>query len=1013
MVWAAIARDFKLPLFWVRLTPRHMERGQWVRAEGLNGQRYADQIIRGPLAQAMETFRDREGPYLSLEDNAPAHNAAIANRAREDLGIGRLDHPSSSPDLNPIENIYNKPSKNQRYRSGLSQIQASKHDLQGDQMSRAGDVASMEMPIESLPPSSFSDGVDIISAPDRDHGYSCTSSTEGSVADDTKSDGARNPVENSGSAGKVLIPNPEIDWVSVTSQTLGAANTASSVGFTMASGMAAFGLNLAKRITQGLVSIPAIAIDGALMGTAPGYGGAEPSAAKLANAAVGGFFDAISFIALGSIQLTGAVTGAGLGAAGSGVEALRRALGSEVLRSLSEFTRLVKREWNASDDSLPPGGIPKYSAIAITQALTMWVCIQMVTRVYYEKRMLSELEQIDLKTFTMASPSDRGQQDARAADPIGNQQHPRENPAVGITSEEVLSSHADIIGAKIGSPGQTDSSSGASQGTVSKQERIQSLDGAPVNQTSTREALRGLRRYSKLVLGAYGGFAMSWLGAMPKFGKARNSEARKANANPSDIISSSFEAPGEDELRRKDEDDFIMAAKEMDSPTPLKDEGVARGMPGSFNQLDGTDSFPNAENPCDTASQSPHLGSKKSFSDDSEEHTTYSFLDLFAGRHDEELFHRTASLDPGTAQAGSYDENLTPLAADGAPARPSRPRYYVVTDHVQGKIILVLRGTLSLGDLGADLTCESVVFAHSTIGSEFQPRTQAGLNSSPSLQKGEPDLVHEGMYLTAKEIGDVGRPVHRAVKRALESNAGYGLEITGHSLGAGVAALLALLWASPMTCLTRTSSGFPEGRRVHAFCFAVPCVMSSGLSKSCRELITSYTHSYDLVCRLSLGAVRDLRNAVAWLCYEDSEGAKRVGSSAAQNIKMTKLMKKAFEHQAGRLGEGEGISTEGSEETETKAGVERDFLIIRKTLEANMTSAHLFPPGNIFCSFSPGDLSTESNFEKGENSTIRLFKLKQDANLAHVFGQIIFSKSMLSCHMPNVYDQSLHSLPEI
>ncbi|PWN48678.1 hypothetical protein IE53DRAFT_318930 [Violaceomyces palustris] len=84
-----------------------MERGQWVRAEGLNGQCYADQIIRGPLTQAIQTLQDQRGaPYLSVEDNEPAHTAAVANRTWADVGIERLDHPSSSPDLNPIENMW-------------------------------------------------------------------------------------------------------------------------------------------------------------------------------------------------------------------------------------------------------------------------------------------------------------------------------------------------------------------------------------------------------------------------------------------------------------------------------------------------------------------------------------------------------------------------------------------------------------------------------------------------------------------------------------------------------------------------------------------------------------------------------------------------------------------------------------------------------------------------------------------------------------------------------------------
>ncbi|PWN49303.1 hypothetical protein IE53DRAFT_303343, partial [Violaceomyces palustris] len=75
MVWAEIAQDFKTCLFWVRLAPRRMVRGQWIRAEGLNGQRYADQIIRGPLANARRSLAHRHGgeAFLSVEDNAPAH----------------------------------------------------------------------------------------------------------------------------------------------------------------------------------------------------------------------------------------------------------------------------------------------------------------------------------------------------------------------------------------------------------------------------------------------------------------------------------------------------------------------------------------------------------------------------------------------------------------------------------------------------------------------------------------------------------------------------------------------------------------------------------------------------------------------------------------------------------------------------------------------------------------------------------------------------------------------------
>ncbi|EPQ32162.1 uncharacterized protein PFL1_00359 [Pseudozyma flocculosa PF-1] len=828
--------------------------------------------------------------------------------------------------------------------------------------------------------------------------------------------------ETQGHPGSVMLANPgtvvqapasSMDWSTLlgySSQGLGAANSASSTGFAFARGATAFGLNLAKRITQGLVALPAMAVDGALTGTVPGSNDGTPSLAKVAHMTVGGFFDAISMVALGGIDVTSAITGAGLGAAGTGVEGLRRWMGSEVLRSLSEFSKLVKREWNADDDALPPGGIPAYSIIGITQALTAWVCIQLVTRDYQERRMLKSMIEIDLnemevqlkeaqkeelarKEATQPTPSvvgavTDGGADSSNSEPAREPESDRDS--VRITSKEMMSGQeGNIIGAEIGS----------------KQQEGTSTFAVPHSSTArpltNLEALRGLQRYSKLVLGVYGGLALAWLGTLPAEQQAASGavEARNRPDGPTTIFSA------EEEFLSRDQADFLEAAASMDLPEESDAEESACGrMPGAMISPSPTPSIATpASRPAQLeVSPSPASGQSST----RPQGTAYSYLDIISGQHDNDLFHRTANLEKGAAQEGSYDEHV-PRADPGGKARPSKPRFYVVTDHPRKVIILVLRGSLSMGDFAADLTCESVPFTfHPSVGDVAESTNETG---APAGHGHSEDFCHEGMLITAKEIGDVGRPVNRAVASALTRNGGYSLEIAGHSLGAGVASILAMMWGNPTTGLTIAESGLPAGRRIHSYCYAVPCVASESLARKCAALVTSHVYSYDFVTRLSLGAIQDIRNGCAWLCYEDAEASRqqvdRPQGKGAGPKKMSSLMRKAFEHQAGRL---------DSSETGEKAEVEADFLSLRKTLEANMHGTHLFPPGKVLYSLPSSDLNGHDGaaLSPPRIDRDRLFSIDdRPGSLKNVFGQIIFSRTMLSCHMPSKYDQALHRLP--
>lgn len=104
------------------------------------------------------------------------------------------------------------------------------------------------------------------------------------------------------------------------------------------------------------------------------------------------------------------------------------------------------------------------------------------------------------------------------------------------------------------------------------------------------------------------------------------------------------------------------------------------------------------------------------------------------------------------------------------------------------------------------------------------------------------------------------------------------------------------MWADSTTCLTVPSSGLPVDRPVSVYCIAPPyvefisvsqmpsyfrpprCLTDVDLSRLASKLIVSFVYSDDIVSRLSLGSVRDIRNAALWLC-EANDNSGREGYS--------------------------------------------------------------------------------------------------------------------------------------
>ena len=62
-------------------------------------------ILRHQMAPTMTRQGGRKS-YIFMQDNTPVHTAKKIHDFLERNGYDVLDHPTQSPDLNPLENIW-------------------------------------------------------------------------------------------------------------------------------------------------------------------------------------------------------------------------------------------------------------------------------------------------------------------------------------------------------------------------------------------------------------------------------------------------------------------------------------------------------------------------------------------------------------------------------------------------------------------------------------------------------------------------------------------------------------------------------------------------------------------------------------------------------------------------------------------------------------------------------------------------------------------------------------------
>ncbi|KAJ3220088.1 hypothetical protein HDU67_006844 [Dinochytrium kinnereticum] len=312
----------------------------------------------------------------------------------------------------------------------------------------------------------------------------------------------------------------------------------------------------------------------------------------------------------------------------------------------------------------------------------------------------------------------------------------------------------------------------------------------------------------------------------------------------------------------------------------------------------------------------------------------------------------------------SYDTNRDPPPPSSPTMQPLN--HYVVLDRAARVVVVALRGTLGLSDVLTDMRFDYAEFRGG--------RVHAGMGRSAALKFRR------------------GTEVFCAVERALRENPGFGLVLTGHSLGGGVAALMAMEWSCPVDpALARTSrtpfvtslsSGLPPGRPIHCYSYGSPCVASYDLSTSTKGLISTLVNGDDIVPTMSLGLVRDFKIVTMHLLDPTNKGLSERIISKTLGIRGAA---------GGNVGEEE----------------EEFFWTIISRLRVSMKSERLYPSGVVYW-VSAGAVTEV--LESGGRREMRRVMLQRCDDVREMFAEPVFSSRVMSDHTPKAYEDAVEAL---
>jgi hypothetical protein len=166
---------------------------------------------------------------------------------------------------------------------------------------------------------------------------------------------------------------------------------------------------------------------------------------------------------------------------------------------------------------------------------------------------------------------------------------------------------------------------------------------------------------------------------------------------------------------------------------------------------------------------------------------------------------------------------------------PGSVSHYIAMNRETKQILVGVKGTSSAEDMLTDLCGQAVT--HQLTG-PFIPDTD---NSPTEIR------CHEGVILAARRLADDLAPL----VEDLFLPSGYKLLITGHSLGAGVAALCGLLLRSRFP-ENFVMDGHDKDDSLKVLAFASPPVLDYDAALACQSFCTTIINNSDIIPRASV-----------------------------------------------------------------------------------------------------------------------------------------------------------------